>query len=143
MKPILLIIDDNFGDRELVRYSLAEIGSDVVILEATDGDDVMDLLETRMKEKKRLPDVILLDLNLARLSGHEVLIRFKVDAALQHIPVVVYTSSQTDTDISRSYQLGAACVLTKPLTFGEAKEMFRTFALFWLRSVTFEPRGKP
>jgi CheY-like chemotaxis protein len=96
-----------------------------------------------MKEKKRLPDVILLDLNLVRLSGHEALIRFKVDAALQHIPVVVYTSSQTDADISRSYQLGAACVLTKPLTFGEAKEMFRTFALFWLRSVTFEPRGKP
>jgi CheY-like chemotaxis protein len=143
MKPILLIVDDNFGDRELVRYSLAEIGSDVVILEATDGDDAMDLLETRMKEKKRLPDVILLDLNLVRLSGHEALIRFKVDAALQHIPVVVYTSSQTDADISRSYQLGAACVLTKPLTFGEAKEMFRTFALFWLRSVTFEPRGKP
>ena len=143
MKPILLVVDDNIGDRDLVRQSLTEFGSDVEILEAADGDDALELLETLVREKQQLPHMILLDLKLIRVSGHEVLIRLKADAALHTIPVVVFTSSQDEADISRSYQLGAACVLTKPLTFCEAEEMFRTFAQFWLRSVTFTPRGKP
>ena len=143
MNPTLLVVDDNIGDRELVRQALTEIGSDVKILEAADGNDALELLETLVREKQHLPNVILLDLKLIRLSGHEVLGRLKANAALSHIPVVVFTSSQEKADISLSYQMGAACVLTKPLNFGEAEEMFRTFALFWLRSVTFAPRGKP
>ncbi len=142
MKPILLIVDDNLGDRELVRQALAEIGSAVGILEAADGDDALELLETLKREHKRLPDVILLDLNLVRLSGHEVLSRIKADEAFHSIPVVVYTSSQAGADISRSYHLGAASVLTKPLTFGEAEILFSNFVLFWLRPVTFDPAEK-
>jgi chemotaxis family two-component system response regulator Rcp1 len=143
MRPTLLIVDDNIGDRELVRQTLHEIGSDVEILEVTDGDDALVLLEALAREKQRLPDVILLDLNLVRLSGHQVLHRIKADSALHHIPVAVYTSSQDEADISRSYQLGAACVLTKPLTFAEAEALFRNFALFWLSTVTFDPRNRP
>ena len=138
MKPILLVVDDNRGDRDLVRQSLTEFGFDVDILEAADGDVALELLETRVREQQRLPNVILLDLKLVRLSGHEVLIRLKADTALSHIPVVVFTSSQDEADISRSYQLGAVSVLTKPLTFGEADEMYRTFALFWLSSGTLK-----
>ena len=69
MKAILLIVDDNLGDRELVRQALNELGSAVEIMEAADGDDALELLETLMREQKLLPDIILLDLNLARLSG--------------------------------------------------------------------------
>ena len=138
MKPILLVIDDNPGDRELVRQALAEIGSEVEILEAADGDEALELLETLVRKQQRLPNVILLDLKMFRISGHQVLSRLKAEESIHAIPVVVFTSSQDEADIALSYQLGAACVLTKPLTFGEAEALFSSFSLFWLRSGTFD-----
>ena len=137
----LYMIDDNPGDIELVTEALLEAGSSVTIAAAGDGDEALaELAALGGAGADQLPDLILLDLNLIKLQGHEVLHRLKADPLLRCIPVVVYTSSQAAVDIDRSYRDGAAAYLTKPLSFDELVRLMKTLAAFWFSAVAL-PRG--
>ena len=85
------------------------------------------------------PDLIMLDLNLPRKDGREVLAEIKKDDALKMIPVVVLTTSRAEQDILRSYQLSANCYITKPVDFNQFLEVVRTIESFWLFVVTLPP----
>lgn len=144
MSHRLFIIDDNPGDVELVTEALRETGSPVVVSAINDGEEALAALsQVSTTDPERLPDLILLDLNLIKLQGHAVLQRLKADPLLRAIPVVVYTSSQAAADISRSYQNGAAAYVIKPLGFGELVDLMRDFSAFWFSMVALPPHRQP
>ena len=89
-----------------------------------------------------VPDLILLDLNLPRRDGREVLTEIKADEGFKHIPVVILTSSQDEEDILQSYRLHANCYISKPIRFGEFVKVVKSIEEFWFTIVTL-PRNEP
>jgi CheY-like chemotaxis protein len=86
------------------------------------------------------PDLVLLDLNLPRRNGREILAQIKTDGALKTIPVVILTSSQADEDIARAYELHANCYISKPVGFEQFTDIVRSIESFWLTIVNLPPR---
>ena len=108
----------------------------------TDGNDALDFIYQRKRFcRAPRPDLILLDLNLPRLSGREVLEEVKQDANLKHIPVVVLTSSQAQEDVMRSYQLHANCFITKPVDLDQLNTVVQGIERFWFTLVTLPPEA--
>jgi CheY-like chemotaxis protein len=141
MKVIeILLVEDNPGDARLTREALAmsQLRSNLHL--ARDGEEALAFLrhEGRFADAPA-PDLILLDLNLPRRSGREVLEEVKKDVALMHIPVVVLTSSQAEEDIMRSYQLHANCFITKPVDFEQLNKVVQGIEQFWFTLVTLPP----
>ncbi len=146
LMPIeILLVEDNPGDVDLVREYLE---SSRVVLNLTvvpDGVEAEAYLrqEGRYCEARR-PDLIMLDLNLPRRSGGEVLASIKKDEALRAIPVVVLTSSGAEVDIARSYTDGANCYITKPVTLAGLQEVVNAVESFWFTIVRLPaPGGTP
>lgn len=145
-KPItILLVDDSEDDRLMTREALAEsfVLSDLRELE--DGEELMDYLHRRGEYKDPItsprPSLILLDLNMPRKSGQEVLEELKADPMLRRIPVVVLTTSQDEEDIVRSYDLGVSSFITKPVTFKALVETMRTFGRYWIEIVEIPEAG--
>jgi CheY-like chemotaxis protein len=134
-KPILLV-EDNKDDEMLTLRAFRKnhILNEVVV--ARDGVEALDyLFGTGAHEGRNLsvmPQVILLDLNLPRISGFDVLRRLRQDERTKLLSVVVLTSSKEDEDIVRSYSLGASSYVRKPVDFAEFTEVIKTLGLFWL-----------
>ncbi|MBM3270411.1 MAG: response regulator [Candidatus Sericytochromatia bacterium] len=129
----LLMVEDNEGDADLVREVLvsSEIPLDLAVVK--DGEEALAYLrrEGPYRDAPR-PDVILLDLNLPRLDGREVLRLIKQDADLKRIPVVVLSSSGAERDIAQSYALNANAFVTKPADFDQFAAAIRSLESFWL-----------
>ena len=138
VRPIeILLVEDNPGDVDLTREGLAngKIRNNLHV--AGDGEEAMAFLRREGKYADMpLPDLILLDLNLPRMDGREVLAAIKSDEGLKHIPVVILTSSQEDEDILRSYRLHANCYISKPIRFGEFVKVVQAIQEFWFTIVT-------
>jgi two-component system, chemotaxis family, response regulator Rcp1 len=132
-RDILLLIEDNPADIDLTRDSFAEANSELSIEVATDGVEAMSYLnqEHQFQDAVR-PRLILLDLNLPRLDGREVLREVKANKRLRQIPVIVWSSSHAGKDISDCYDLGANCYLVKPLDLRAYQDMIRTVERFWM-----------
>lgn len=132
----ILLIEDNPGDVRLTREALrdAKVMNNLAVV--NDGVEALAYLrrQTRFRDVPR-PDLILLDLNLPRKSGHEVLAEIKEDALLRHIPVVILTTSQAESDIATSYQFRANAYVTKPVDLDQFLRMFRSIEEFWLEVV--------
>ncbi len=129
----ILLIEDNPGDVELTReaFSDSKIRNNVHIV--TDGEAALDFLYRRNGyENVVKPDVILLDINLPKRDGKEILNVIKNDAQLKTIPVVILTSSSAERDIVKSYQLHANCYITKPVTLESFMEVAKSVEEFWL-----------
>jgi CheY-like chemotaxis protein len=106
-----------------------------------DGVEAMDCLRQRGKYAKAArPDLIMLDLNLPRKDGREVLAELKNDPDLKLIPIIVLTTSRSDKDILQSYQLNANCYITKPVDFTNFVEVVKSIEQFWLTVVTLPKR---
>jgi CheY-like chemotaxis protein len=136
-KPIeVLLVEDNPGDAQLTRIALSD-GKMCINLSLT--EDGVDALAFLRKEGKYVdaprPDLILLDLNLPRKDGREVLAEIKADPSLKRIPVVVLTTSQSDTDILQAYELAANCFITKPVDFDQFVKIVQTIEDFWFTVV--------
>ncbi len=132
----ILLVEDNPGDVELTREALedAKVANRLNVVD--DGADAVDFLyrKGRFANAPR-PDIILLDLNLPKKDGRQVLSEIKADADLAQIPVVVLTTSQAEEDILRAYQLHANCYITKPVDFNQFLRIVSTIEEFWLTVV--------
>ena len=131
----ILVVEDNAADAGLVREALEDAPAAPVLLMATSGRDA--LARLRDPAAKPLPDLVLLDLNLPGYSGLETLADIKADGALRRLAVIVMTTSKSQHEIDRCYELGAAAVLNKPLRLREYREMLAAFERFWLGHVRF------
>ncbi|AFZ72279.1 response regulator [Natronobacterium gregoryi] len=136
----LLLVEDNPGDVRLTEEAFGQGRSENDLHVVSDGGEALDFL-TRQDEYADAPrpDLILLDLNLPRTGGEEVLKELKDDPELRPIPVIVLTSSQTEEDITRSYERHANAFLTKPVDPDEFIETIRAFETFWCTVVHLPP----
>jgi chemotaxis family two-component system response regulator Rcp1 len=136
-KPIeILLIEDNPGDIRLTQEALKEgkIRNDFFVVR--DGVEALDFLFKRGQYKDApRPDIILLDLNLPKKDGREVLEVIKADEKLRQIPVVILTTSKAEEDILRTYNLHANCFITKPVELEEFMHVVKTIEDFWLTVV--------
>lgn len=137
LQPIeILLVEDNPGDVELTREALdaAKVSNTLHVVD--DGAEALDFLfrRGRFVDAPR-PDIILLDLNLPKKDGRQVLSEIKAEPSLSQIPVVVLTTSQADEDIIRAYQLHANCYVTKPVDFNRFMHIVSTIEEFWLTVV--------
>lgn len=143
--PILLAEDDP-DDRYLIGEALDEsrVRGKLYIVE--DGDELLDYLYRRGKysdaEEWPRPGLILLDLNMPRKDGREVLEEIKSDPELRTIPVVVLTTSQAKEDIIRSYNSGVSGFITKPVTFNGLLEVMQSIKEYWLNTVKLPPNSE-
>ena len=143
-RPIeILLVEDNPGDVRLTIEALKEAKVRNRLSVAKDGVEALAFLhrEGSYAEAAR-PDLILLDLNLPRKDGREVLAEIKGDANLRSIPVVILTTSRADQDILKSYELHANCYITKPVDLDQFITVVKSIESFWLTIVTL-PRQEP
>jgi two-component system response regulator len=132
----ILLVEDNPGDARLAREVLTENHVKHNLYHVEDGLQALDFLHNNgIYHSSPRPDLILLDLNLPKINGHQVLSEIKSDEALKKIPVVILSISRSEKDIERSYELNANCYVTKPLDIYEFIEVFGTIQNFWLKTV--------
>jgi CheY-like chemotaxis protein len=144
-RPIeILLVEDSPSDTDLTLEALKDfkVRNHVSVVE--DGVQALQFLrrEAPFAQAPR-PDLIMLDLNLPRKDGREVLAVIKADDSLKLIPIVVLTTSRADQDILRAYQLNANCYITKPVDFNQFLEVVRSIESFWLFVVTLPPAPGP
>jgi two-component system response regulator len=132
----ILLVEDNAGDALLTREALRDAKMANTLEWVQDGVEAMAFLrrEGRYADAP-MPDLILLDLNMPRMDGREVLAELKNDPALKHIPVVVLTTSRAEEDILNSYDLHANCYISKPVAFEEFVHVIKSIENFWLTVV--------
>ncbi len=137
----ILLVEDSPGDVELTRECLDSAKISNRLWVAADGFEALEFLrrQGRYADVPR-PDLILLDLNLPRKDGREVLAEIKADEELRVIPVVVLTTSKADEDILRSYQLNANSYITKPVDFTGFAQVIKAIDWFWFTVVVLPPR---
>jgi CheY-like chemotaxis protein len=136
----VLLVEDNPGDVDLVTDAVRDFPCDLSV--ATDGVEAMEFLRKEGQHAGAVePDLVLLDLNLPKLSGREVLARVKEDSALKHIPVVILSSSQARHDLLETYRLHANCFVTKPVDLDEFLASVGAIAQFWLETAKLPGAG--
>lgn len=127
-----LLVEDNNAHAKLVMLHLADAQSNVVVDRVSDGSEALDYLRRQghFADRER-PDVVLLDLRLPRVDGHEVLRQVKSDEELKVIPVVVLTTSTAESDKQAAYSNHANSYITKPLDFDQFQQMIQSLRLYW------------
>jgi len=143
IEPVeVLVVEDDLGDIKLIKESLKMSKLKIIINYCLDGQECMDYLRKvgPYKEVKK-PDVIMLDLNMPKKDGRQVLAEMKIDPLFKKIPVVILTTSDDEIDIDETYELGANCFVTKPVDFDQIKKIVNEIAGFWF-VVAKLPDGK-
>jgi two-component system, chemotaxis family, response regulator Rcp1 len=143
-RPVeILLVEDNPGDERLTREALKEGKVYSNLHWVKDGVEAMEFLrrQGRYSSVPR-PDIILLDLNLPKKDGREVLQDIKNDPELKRIPVVVLTTSKAEEDVLRTYNLHANCYVTKPVDLEKFIVVVKSIDVFWLTVVTLPPSGQ-
>jgi len=140
----ILLVEDDRGDQELTRRALDEgkIRNDLRIVE--DGEEALAYLFRRGKYKDPAtsprPDLLLLDLNLPRVDGREVLEQIRADSKLRRMAVVVLTTSRQEEDILRSYELGCNSFITKPVDINQFIQVIQALERYWFQIVVLPPK---
>lgn len=142
MQPIeILLVEDNPGDVRLTREALKDARVVNTLHVVEDGVAALDYLYRRGQYSDvPRPNLVLLDLNLPKKNGREVLAEIKSNDLLKRIPVVILTTSQAEEDVLRAYNLYANCYITKPVDFTQFTKVVKTIEDFWLTIVTMPPR---
>ncbi|MBD1825071.1 response regulator [Cyanobacteria bacterium FACHB-DQ100] len=131
-RKTIFLIEDNRGDIRLIQEALKSTATECEVIVARDGVEAMQLLQSQ----ETYPDLILLDLNLPRKDGREVLAEIKADPLLKHIPVVVLTTSRNEEDIHKSYDLHVNCYIAKSRNLSQLFKIIRGIEEFWLDTAT-------
>ncbi len=138
----VLLVEDNPGDARLTQEALREGKLRNRIHHARDGVEALAFLRREGEFRDApVPDIILLDLNMPRKDGREVLAEIKADPKLRLIPVVILTTSEAENDIVKSYELHANCYITKPVDLEKFTTIVHTIEDFWLQVVTLPRRS--
>jgi two-component system, chemotaxis family, response regulator Rcp1 len=138
----ILLVEDNPGDVDLTREALGECKIRNELQVVNNGEEAMDYLRHLGKYADAVkPDLILLDLNLPKKDGREVLAEIKSDENLKRIPVVILTTSKSEEDILKTYNLHANCFITKPIDFAQFIKVVKSIEDFWLTIVKLPPNG--
>jgi chemotaxis family two-component system response regulator Rcp1 len=139
----VLLVEDSPGDVRLTREIFHAANKGIRLHVVSDGVEAMAFLnrEGAYADAPR-PDLILLDLNLPKMDGREVLVRIKQDTALKSITTMILTTSDAEADITQSYNLQANCFLTKPAQLEEFERLVRSISDFWLTRVIFPQRAQ-
>ena len=132
----VLLVEDNPGDARLTREALHEVDASIEVHTARDGIEAMEYLRSPGPPLLPGPDFILLDLNMARMNGFEVLTQIKADPGLKRIPTLVLSTSDAEADIERSYRLKANAYVNKPRQWDDFERLVRSIEGFWLRAAT-------
>jgi CheY-like chemotaxis protein len=136
----VLLVEDNPGDVLLTRIALEDSKISVNLNVVEDGVEAMAFLRKQAKYTTAPhPDIVLLDLNLPKKDGREVLAEIKADENLKRIPVVILTTSQSEEDILKAYNLSANCYITKPVDFDQFVKIVRSIEDFWFAIVKLPP----
>jgi chemotaxis family two-component system response regulator Rcp1 len=131
--PRVLLVEDSRGDVRLTQEAFREVDASIPIHVVYDGVEAMDFLQQEGDHTAApRPDLILLDLNLPKMDGREVLARIKGTPTLQTIPTIILTTSQDKADIEKSYHLHANCYLIKPVQFDDFELLVKSVNDFWL-----------
>ncbi|HEX8949806.1 MAG TPA: response regulator [Dissulfurispiraceae bacterium] len=137
----ILLVEDNPGDVRLMEEALKDAKIYTHLHVARDGEEAMQFLRREGEYAGvHRPDLIMLDLNLPKKDGREVLAEIKDDPVLRRIPVVVITTSRAEEDIVRSYNLHANCYVTKPVDFEQFMKVVQSIEEFWLTVVKLPPK---
>jgi chemotaxis family two-component system response regulator Rcp1 len=142
-KPIeILLVEDNPGDVRLTREALKDAKVPNSLHVARDGEEAMEFLCRKGNHADApRPDLVILDLNLPRKDGREVLAEIKADEVLKRIPVVILTTSKTEADVLKSYNLHANCFVTKPLDLDRFIGVVQAIEDFWFTVVRLPEEG--
>lgn len=137
VRPIeILLVEDNPGDADLAKEALSssKLNNNLVVVD--DGEKAMDyLFKNEPYTQCKRPDLILLDLNLPRKDGRQVLAEIKASPDLKRIPVVILTTSRAEEDVLKSYNLHANCYITKPIDLSQFVKVVQSIEDFWLSIV--------
>lgn len=136
-KKIILLVEDNLDDIKLTQRAIlkSSIANDIDLAIAKDGLEALDYLYAKTDggpKKEFMPTVILLDLNLPKLNGLQVLERIRNDKRTKLIPVIVLTSSKEEADLTRAYKLGANSYIRKPVDFEKFRDAVQQLGLYWV-----------
>ena len=131
----ILLVDDDEDDRLMAREALQESLLTNPLVEAIDGIEMMEYLAAQVEQNLALPGLILLDLNMPRMDGREALAKLKQNPAYRRIPVVVLTTSKTEEDIYRTYDLGVNSFISKPISFDGLVAVMTELGRYWLEMV--------
>jgi CheY-like chemotaxis protein len=146
MSKVILLVEDNPSDEKLTVLAFKKCGVSNEVVAVHDGADALDYLFGSGKYASRdtsvVPTVVLLDLGLPRIDGHEVLRRIRNDERTKLLPVVILTSSKEEEDVARGYALGANAYVRKPIDFVEFAQAAKTLGLFWLLLNEPPPAGR-
>lgn len=139
----ILLVEDNAADVRLTEEVLTESKVHNNLMVANDGEEALQCLRQQGKFKNSpRPDLVLLDLNLPRKDGREVLAEIKADRDLKRIPVVILTTSKAEEDVLKTYNLHANCYITKPVDLEQFVMVVRYIEDFWLAIVRLPANGK-
>lgn len=141
-KPkIILLVEDNKADIRLIEEALKNSVINYEMVTTRDGMEAMAYLRQEGEYTTALrPDLIVLDLNLPKKDGREVLAEIKTDSQLKRIPVIVLTTSKNEDDINQSYELNANCFITKSRNLPQLFAIVKRIEEFWLSTVTLPPK---
>jgi chemotaxis family two-component system response regulator Rcp1 len=140
----VLLVEDSPGDVRLTQEALRDANRTIHMRVASDGAEAMAYLRREGSKYSRAPrpDLILLDLNLPKMDGREVLATIKADERLRTIPIIILTTSESEADILKSYQLQANCYLSKPVQLDEFESLVKSINDFWLTKVKLPPQDQ-
>lgn len=127
----ILLVDDSVADAKLVELALEEAGSTSRLDRAEDGAEALDRLDAVAAGTTPRPDLVLLDVDLPRVSGIDVLRRIKSDPELRTIPVVVFSTSRSDVDVAAAYACGASSYVVKPADLNRFTDVVRAVESYW------------
>jgi chemotaxis family two-component system response regulator Rcp1 len=138
----VLLVEDSPGDVRLTQEAFRDANTSIRLHVAPDGVEAMAFLRREgIHADAPRPDIILLDLNLPKMDGREVLAHIKEDASLKTIPTVILTTSESEADIVKSYQLHANCYLSKPVQLDSFEGLVKSINGFWLTDVKLPPNS--
>ena len=139
----VLLVEDSPGDVRLTREALRDANRAIHLHVAFDGIEAMSFLKREGPHARApRPDLILLDLNLPKMDGREVLAQIKADEGLRLIPTIILTTSEAEADITKSYQLRANCFLSKPVQLDAFENLVKSINDFWLNKAKLPHHGE-
>lgn len=143
---MILLVEDSVDDEDLMRLALAEIGSDAEILAVRDGGEALDCIDRMNRpDAPQLPRLVLVDVNLPKVSGIDVVRHLRAGPRTRFVPAVMLTTSRQESDLLAAYAAGASSYIQKPVDFVEFIDVVRALSIYWLNlnRVTAPPHLPP